>query len=51
MIHQSDMCAPPDTIAYYKTDKYKKELAKHVEHCHKNLDTGFGDRIMRGPGE
>lgn len=47
MVHQSDMCAPPDILAHYKTEEYKKELAEHVEWCRNNLDTGFGDHIMR----
>lgn len=47
MVHQTDICTPPDRIALYKTDEYKKELAAHVDLCRKRLDSGFGNCLLR----
>lgn len=46
MVHQTDMLAPPEALAYYKTDAYKKELDELVKKNREKLDTGIGDKLM-----
>lgn len=47
MIHQTDMCAPPEAVARYNTDEYKVELADLVESRRQLLDPGVGDALMK----
>lgn len=47
MIHQTDMCAPPEAVAHYQTDEYKVELADLVESRRQLLDSGVGDALMK----
>ena len=47
MIHQTDMCAPPDIRVYYETDEYKKKLEGIVSDCRDTLDFGVGDKLFK----
>lgn len=46
LIHQTDMMAGQDAIEYYKTRKYRRELAREVIQERRKLDSGLGDRLM-----
>lgn len=47
LIHQTDMCAPPDARAHYKTDEYKKELEGFVSKSRSTLNSGIGDELFK----
>lgn len=47
MIHQTDMCCPPDIKAYYETDEYKKKLEGIVADRCKKLNSGIGDKLFK----
>lgn len=46
MVHQTDMVAPPERRAYYKTAAYKSELEGILRRCRARLDAGFGSRLF-----
>ncbi|KAJ3144363.1 hypothetical protein HK101_002716 [Irineochytrium annulatum] len=46
-VFQTDMCAPPECRAYYKTAKYMKEdLPDIIRLVRKELDSGCGNKLM-----
>lgn len=47
MIHQTDMCCPPDVKAYYETDEYKKKLEGIVADRCNILNSGIGDELFK----
>ncbi|KKY33154.1 hypothetical protein UCDDA912_g06888 [Diaporthe ampelina] len=47
MVHQTDMCAPPDIRAYYETDEYKKKLEGVVAESRNKLNCGVGDQLFQ----
>ncbi|KAK7700620.1 hypothetical protein SLS64_010764 [Diaporthe eres] len=47
MIHQTDMCCPPDIKAYYETDEYKKKLESIISDRRNTLNSGIGDALFK----
>ncbi|KAI7776781.1 hypothetical protein LA080_004437 [Diaporthe eres] len=47
MIHQTDMCCPPDIKVYYETDEYKKKLEGIVSDRCNTLNSGIGDELFK----